>query len=228
MAKQFDLTGHVFGRLTVLHEAPSRHDRKRRWVCQCQCGNTSEVVTSNLTTGRTKSCGCLKAEVSRKRAKHNAAANGKLTNEYRVWIEMKQRCYNPNCNRYYTHGARGISVCDAWRKSFVQFMEDMGPRPKGLTLERRDNDGDYTPENCYWATRTAQARNRRTTARATINGETKPIKEWCEQLNMPYGTVMARINHCGWSKEQALTTPVGSKPDSGLIGAMQSSSLGSP
>jgi len=121
---------------------------------------------------------------------------------------MKQRCYNPNCNRFYTHGARGITVCDKWKDSYVAFMEDMGPRPKGMTLERRDNDGDYTPENCYWATRIEQARNRQNTVRATLSGETKPIKQWCEELGLPYGTVIMRINRSGWSKEKALTTPI--------------------
>lgn len=203
-----DLSGKVFGKLTVLRRVSNIYGKSGTWVCQCECGKTTELATGRLTSGHTKSCGCLKAEAARSRAKHNAAANGKMTNEYRVWIEMKQRCYNPNCNRFYTHGARGITVCEKWRDSFVAFMEDMRPRPEGLALERRDNDGNYTPENCYWATRTEQARNRQNTVRATLNGETKPVSQWCEELDLPYKTVMARINQCGWSKEKALTTPV--------------------
>jgi hypothetical protein len=200
----------VFGKLVVLGLAPHvGSGRYSYWYwCQCECGNFIQVKGIRLRNGHTKSCGCRKAEVTRERSKHNAAANGKLTLEYRVWIEMKQRCYNPNCSRFYTHGSRGITVCDRWKDSYVAFMEDMGPRPKGMTLERRENDGDYTPENCYWATRIEQARNRRNNVLATLNGETKPMSQWCEELNLPYHTVMARINKMKWSKEKALTTPV--------------------
>jgi len=139
---------------------------------------------------------------------HGHTVGGKPTPEYRAWVQMKGRCLNPSQPNYKYYGARGIRVCDRWLHSFEKFFEDMGPRPApGYTLERRDNDGDYTPENCYWATWLQQARNRRRNRAITFNGETKILSEWAEAIGISVGTLYARISR-GWSVERALTIPV--------------------
>lgn len=125
--------------------------------------------------------------------------------EYFIWSAMKDRCYNDKCNRWSTHGARGIVVCDRWRNSFKNFYADMGPRidPK-LSLERIDNDGPYSPENCKWATDREQAENRRTTHRITLNGKTQSLKAWCRDFGVPYVRTWKRVFKLKWEIERAL------------------------
>src|SRR6266540_871109 len=120
---------------------------------------------------------------------------------------MKSRCLNPNWPNYHHYGGRGITVCERWRGGFEAFFEDMGPRPgPGYSIERVNNDGDYTPENCRWATRQEQLRNTRQTMRLTWNGETLTTFEWAERTGIPAGTIRGRIVQ-GWSVEEALTLP---------------------
>jgi hypothetical protein len=124
---------------------------------------------------------------------------------------MKKRCLNPSRPNYKYYGARGIRVCDRWLHSFEKFFEDMGPRPApGYSIERRDNDGDYTPENCYWATWSQQARNTRRSRVITFNGETKILSEWADATGIPANTLCKRLSR-GWSVERTLTTPVNPK-----------------
>jgi len=121
---------------------------------------------------------------------------------------MKERCLNSSLPNYKYYGARGIRVCDRWLHSFEKFFEDMGPRPSPRhTIERRDNDGDYTPENCYWATWSQQARNRRNNRVVTFNGDTKILSEWADAAGIPVNTLHNRLSR-GWSVARALTTPV--------------------
>ena len=117
---------------------------------------------SDLQRGNNISCGCVKAaRIGSLNYKHGAASKGDLTGAYRSWRTMKDRCYNESHNRFYAYGARGISVCDRWRDSFENFLADMGERPEGMSLDRINVNGDYTPENCRWASTVEQSRNKR-------------------------------------------------------------------
>lgn len=132
---------------------------------------------------------------------------GQQTGEYRAWRDMHTRCRNPNARNYYNYGGRGIVVCERWSR-FAPFLKDMGFRPSPKhTLERRDNAGDYTPENCRWATRKEQARNRRTSRFLTLNGQTKSVVEWAEHTGIPQDVLRKRLR-MKWPTERVLTSPI--------------------
>jgi hypothetical protein len=128
------------------------------------------------------------------------------TRTYRAWENMKTRCNNAKYKDFSSYGGRGISICERWNK-FVNFLADMGPCPSGLTLERRDVNGNYEPGNCYWESKHRQLRNRRDTRLVSFNDETKCLKDWTEQLGLNYKAVFSRITKLGWGEYRALTTP---------------------
>ena len=153
-----DLTGQKFGLLTVLERYPNANDGHSRWLCRCECGNTSVVQSNNLkSTSKVKSCGCL----IRKRVGQLNLIHGKTkTKEFKAWDSMHQRCYNPKNPSYYRYGGRGITICSKWRQSFQAFLEDMGAAPaKHLSIDRINNDGNYEPGNCKWSTAKEQRAN---------------------------------------------------------------------
>jgi hypothetical protein len=153
-----NLKDQEFDRLTVLKEVESR-GKHRIWLCRCACGNETEKYQSNLVSGQSRSCGCLRKERSvEANTKHGMTDSV----EYECWCQMIRRCYNKKNKSYHNYGGRGIYVCQRWRKSFENFYEDMGQRPfKRYSLDRIDVEGHYCLENCRWATQRRQCCNKR-------------------------------------------------------------------
>lgn len=195
-----NLVGQRFGRLLVQSKAAATPGRDSRWTCRCDCGQSSVVRGTYLRTGKTRSCGCL----VRVRARENAKRHGQSrTPTHLSWMGAIQRCTDPNHARYADYGGRGIKVCERWQV-FENFLADMGERPAGTSIDRINNDGDYEPDNCRWATKTQQARNCRTNHTLTIDGQTRSVAEWVELRGLNYRTVMSRLAR-GWPAEPALT-----------------------
>lgn len=144
-----------YNQLTFNSESQERSKSGHKlWICTCDCGNIKTVQARNVIAGKTKSCGCIRGEPE-------TGLSVRSLPEYRAWIDMKTRCFNKKSNSYKYYGARGITVCDTWKHSFLTFYKDMGKRPDGLTLDRINNDGNYEPNNCRWATMAVQINNRR-------------------------------------------------------------------
>lgn len=190
-----DMTGETFGRLVVIRRSPGP-EKNSYWICRCECGNVKRIMGLNMKRGLTKSCGCLNRELASDRGTqhgHTGKANrGKWTTEYRIWSAMKRRCYNQNCPAFPDYGGRGILVCDRWRNSFESFYEDMGSRPSGMTLDRIDNDGNYEPGNCRWATRITQANNARSNVKVMFDGKQMTLSDACRASGVPMTTVVTR------------------------------------
>lgn len=204
-----NLTGRKFNRLTIksFSHMSGTHSF---WDCLCDCGNSKIIRGTSITNGQAKSCGCLRAELKAKYLKENRPAlkhGMSATPTYQTWSNMKKRCYNVACKDFPQYGGRGIKVCKRWRDSFQAFFYDMGERPKGLTLDRINNNGDYAPENCRWATTREQSLNTSRNVCVTIGSKTHTITQWCEILGLDKGVIFSR-HHRGWSPYKALTTPI--------------------
>lgn len=202
LLKYKDISGQKYGRLTALYKLRNYHKKGTYWLCVCECGNLKEVYLGSLTSGATTSCGCYHKE----RVKEAFTIHGKRnTRLHKIWRCMKQRCYNTNNTDYPNYGQRGIKMCDEWLTDFMTFYKwamTNGYNDK-LSIDRIDVDGNYSPDNCRWATAKQQARNRRYCKYFTYDGETHCIKEWCEILNLNYKTISTRLSR-NWSIEKAL------------------------
>lgn len=205
MRRVINLAGKHYGRLTVIKLVGKDKHNNALWECKCSCGNTIVTRGATLRNGRAKSCGCLHKEMTKQLAKNNIKHNRSGTRLYRIWQNMKSRCYYKQNNRYRSYGARGIKVCNEWQHDFQAFYNwAMNNNYKdNLTIDRIDVDGDYEPSNCKWSTNLEQARNKRSTKIYTVNGEDHCLSEWCEMLKLNYNTVQTRL-HRNWSIERAL------------------------
>lgn len=213
MGKRISINpGDRFGRITIVSEA-ERHinpngKTNRKFHCVCDCGSEKTIFLFSLTQGHTKSCGCLQKEI----LKDSLITHGMArTAEYKTWIHIKSRCLNPHNTRFHDYGGRGIKICDRWL-SFDSFYEDMGNIPSHKhSIERVDNDGDYKPENCRWATNEEQANNRRTSRLIEFNGRTLSISQWAIHIGVHRATIQSRIDR-GWSIENILSKTQNTSP----------------
>lgn len=202
--------GATFGRLVVLEYVGEIAGRQAGYRCRCECGREVVTAASRLRRGVTTSCGCYRAErILAARAKKRILPDSPQDPVVAVWRSIVFRCINPKSPAYPRYGGRGVTVCERWRRSVHAFLEDMGPRPTPKhTVERVDNDGNYEPGNCRWATRKEQGRNKPgQNVRLTCGGRTKLLTEWAEETGMSVQTLWARLKR-GWDHEKALTTPV--------------------
>ena len=202
MGNFIDLSGQRFGRLMVLKRVENSNRGQSRFLCKCDCGNETIVHALNLKKGSTKSCGCYRQECG---VKNNTIHGMTGTLVYKIWRLMIARCEDSKEVSYKNYGGRGITVCKQWRYSFETWYADMGemPTPKH-TLERINNDGNYEPSNCRWATWKEQCNNRRNNHIIEFNGQCKTIAQWSDIIGIPQGTLFARI-HAGWTIEKSLT-----------------------
>lgn len=198
-----------YGRLTVLGTYKIKGTYRYMAKCQCDCGSPpiyARIESLRLPEGSprkaTRSCGCLQRDAV---TTHGAWGHP----IFHLWSRMMSRCYNPQDKRYNDYGGRGITVCEEWRTDPNKFIQDLFPTfQKGLQIERNDNSKGYSPENCRWATRSEQGRNKRNNVLLTLNGETHCLAEWVEITGVCFGTLWDRSKVRGWSDEKVLTTPV--------------------
>lgn len=214
MSRLVDRTGYRYGKLLVLEKGPSRKGRANAyWWCLCDCGNKVLVCGGNLQSGNTTSCGCYQKECARE-AQRSVFLKHDLSRSrlYGIMHGMKTRCYNTNDPGYIKYGGRGIYICDEWREDFMAFYNwaQQNGYKKELSLDRIDNDGPYSPDNCRWATPKEQQNNTRCNKLVTFNGITMNVTQWSEKLNMDPEVLRQRIKR-GWTYEEITTTPVGTR-----------------
>lgn len=214
-----DITYQRFGRLTAAYRVDDAYYKDgthhHRWLCFCDCGNCCIVLEGNLKSGVTKSCGCYRREVaSENQKKHLTKHNETHTRLYHVWCNMRRRCNNPTDDAYPHYGGRGIKVCDEWQ-TFIPFRDwsmehgyDPNAKHGECTIDRRDVNGDYCPDNCRWVNMLVQQNNKTNNRKYTWNGETKTIKQWAEELGIDRTTLTYRIDKSGMTFEEAITIPV--------------------
>lgn len=200
-----DLKGMRFGKLRVVSYSHSKNG-KAHWEVICDCGNR-KIIRSDSLGRRSNSCGCVKSVGNN--SKH-LKTNSKV---YRAWQGMLQRCFNPKKANYSNYGGRGIKVCARWKNSFENFMTDMGEPRSDQSLDRINNNGNYTPKNCRWATNKTQSNNRRSNRQIEFAGEALSVSEWSGKTGISSAVLHNRLR-AGWSVERALTTPVRSRSKS--------------
>lgn len=198
-----NLAGRKYGRLTVLYKMPTNRE-KAMWLCRCECGNSRSVSGNNLRYGVTKSCGCLQPEMASKTHRKHGLSNSP---EYRIWRGIIDRCVRQNSTVYRYYGGRGIKMCHRWRGSFLQFLADMGERPSTKhSVERIDNNGNYEPNNCRWATSAEQRRNSRNVRLIQHDGLLLCVPDWAKRIGISPSSLHGRLQ-AGWSVEEAVICP---------------------
>ncbi|ECO0419392.1 hypothetical protein DFV33_04705 [Salmonella enterica subsp. enterica serovar Bareilly] len=197
-----DLTGKTFGRLTVLNRDTTWKGTRVKWVCLCTCGKRTSVAGSNLLKGTTSSCGCLAKELLVERSTTHGLSRSP---EYGVWNAMINRCCNSNSANFGNYGGRGISVCERWKSSFENFIADMGRRPSNKhSIERVNNNGNYEPGNCIWATTTEQLSNKRNNYKGMFHGKEITLAELSRNTEISVNVLRKRIIRDGLTFEEAV------------------------
>jgi hypothetical protein len=201
-SKYEGMEGEVWGRWAI-GGFSHRCNGHLFYECICECGNSKTISISSIVNGDSTSCGCYLREVRGK----SSITHGKTeTKEYNIWCTMKARCYNDKNGSFKDYGSRGISVCAEWLNSFQRFFDDMGECPEGLSIERIDNNGNYEPSNCRWATRQEQSLNRRSNVIMELDGKKQTESEWADELGISRNVLQHRRDR-GWSDKDALTIP---------------------
>lgn len=196
-----DMIGLKFGSLLVTDNAEKQDAKKLSWKCLCDCGKEHVAVGTELRRGKVKSCGC----VSREKSKERMTTHGKSTSKaYSSWRSMMKRCYQESHTGFKDYGGKGITVCDSWH-IFENFYSDMGDPKEGMTIDRINNNGNYSPDNCKWSTKTEQNENRKVTKWLEMNGIKQTQAKWAAQLGMYPSSLARRLTTM--SVEEALTTP---------------------
>lgn len=196
-----DMTGDRYGTLSVIGRAEN-YRGNAQWLCKCDCGKIKTYLGFDLRKGKLRSCGC--------RNPASAGDHGmSRTPTYVAWISMKSRCNLETSGAYKDYGGRGIRVCEEWNgpSGFPQFLADMGPRPDGCSLERIDNNGNYEPSNCRWATQKEQMNNRRANRYIEMDGRRQTLAQWLREFNVK-STVFHDRTSRGWTVERAIKTPL--------------------
>lgn len=195
-----NLVGKRFGKLTVVACADTAYSKNgysyKMWRCKCDCGNYKNISTGNLVSGNTKSCGCYRVERNVSVFTTHGRSKSKL---YRVWASIKDRCYRQECAGFKDYGARGIRMCKEWKNNFQSFYDwaIANNYKDGLTIERKDVNGNYCPDNCCWIPKEQQSRNRRNSHFITYHGETKTLSEWSRELHIDRGSVRSKEKELG-------------------------------
>lgn len=196
--------GDNYGRLTIIREA-ERRNKKKYFLCECECGSEKEVRMDSLRDGSIISCGCYNKEVSKEANTKHGMYQSRI---YRIWSAMKGRCLNPNNDSYKNYGGRGITVCDEWKSDFDAFAK--WAKKSGykdyLTIERKNVNGNYSPSNCTWATLDEQKRNTTVSKKINFKGKQLTLRQWAEEIGVASSTLSNRFKR-GWSIEKSLTTP---------------------
>jgi hypothetical protein len=196
------LLGHRYSRLTVLKDCGSTDNGKKLWLCACECGSTCVAPTGALRSGNTKSCGCLNRERAAERIRERMVTHGLSGHPlYTTWAHMVRRCVDADDPNFHNYGGRGIAVCDRWLRGEMGmdgiecFIADMGPRPTRFhSIDRRNNDGNYEPDNCRWATKREQNRNKRSNKLVELDGEILCLKDACTLAGANYSSVQFRLS----------------------------------
>ena len=196
--------GNIYGKVTGVREEGRAKGRKVLWGCRCECGNYTVVEGNRLRSGMTKSCGCLRINTIVAFNKKHGMASNRL---YNIWSHMKSRCLNKNDRAYRRYGGRGITVCEEWQqfKPFMKWALENGYNDD-LEIDRINNNGNYSPENCRFVTPKENSRNRRSNRLITIDGKTKTLAEWSEISGLDSSLIRFRVVN-GWSEKQLLVSP---------------------
>lgn len=206
MPKFIDLTGQVFDRLTATKRVKRNKQGQAKWWCQCACGNVTQVLSQDIRTGHTKSCGCLSSRLSANSG--NRTHGMRHSPEYNIWCKMISRCHNPNYPESCYYSERGISVCKEWRKSFLAFYNHIGKRPTSKhSIDRIDNNGNYEPGNVHWATSREQNNNRRNNHLVTLRYWTLTLAQWARFVGIDQRLLYYRIKN-GWPPAKAIFRPI--------------------